>query len=220
MKIDVVDTENRKVGELDLEDSVFGAVVRHHLFWEVVRMQRANRRSGTASTKRVGDVAGSKAKPYKQKGTGRARHGQKRSMIWRGGGVVFGPRPRDYSYQMPKKAVKAALRSVLSLRLAEKKLHVIRGWEPKAPKTKDAAQVLKRFDASKALVVDRPENATLHLSVRNLPEAKFLAVDAINVYDVLKYDHLFISADVIPAIHERLQTELSRRERELRKGDA
>lgn len=218
MKFDVVDTQNTKVGDIDLDDSVFAAEVRHHLFWEVVKMQLANRRAGTHKTKTVSEVRGSGAKPYKQKGTGRARHGSKRAMNMRGGGVVHGPRPRDYSYSMPKKAVKAALRSALSLRAQESALHVVKGWNPDSPKTKDALAVLGRFEAGKALVVDTGVNENLALSVRNLPTAKYLPAEALNVYDVLKYDHLFLSEGAAQALSERLQTELSRKERELKEA--
>jgi len=218
MRFDVVDTQNNKVGDIDLDDSVFGAAVRHHLFWEAVKMQLANRRAGTHQAKTVTEVRGTRKKPYKQKGTGRARHGTNRAMNMRGGGVVFGPRPRDYGYQMPKKARRAALRSALSLRAGEKKLHVVRGWAPAAPKTKDAAGVLARFNAEKALVVDVGTNANLLLSVRNLPGAKFLPVEGLNVYDVLRYDHLFLSEEVAKELGARLHTEVSRSERALKEA--
>ncbi len=218
MKFDVVDTQNTKVGDIDLEDSVFAAEVRHYLFWEVVKMQLANRRRGTHSTKTVSEVSGSGARPYRQKGTGRARHGTKRAMNMRGGGVVHGPRPRDYSYKVPKKVMKAALRSALSLRTSEAALHVMQGWSPDKPRTKDALAVLGRFDADKALVVDKGLNESLALSVRNLPKAKYLPVEAINVYDILKYDHLFLSEGAVQSLNERLQTEASRKERELKEA--
>lgn len=218
MKFDVVDTQNTKVGDIDLDDSVFAAEVRHHLFWEVVKMQLANRRRGTHSTKTVSEVRGSGAKPYKQKGTGRARHGSKRAMNMRGGGVVHGPRPRDYSYSVPKKMMKVALRSALSLRTQESALHVLKEWSPEKPRTKDALSVLGRFEAGSALVVDTGLNENLSRSVRNLPKAKYLPAEALNVYDILKYDHLFLSEAAAKAVSERLQTELSRKERELKEA--
>lgn len=218
MKFDVVDTQNTKVDEIDLDDSVFAAEVRHHLFWEVVKMQLASRRAGTHSTKTVSEVRGSGAKPYKQKGTGRARHGSKRAMNMRGGGVVHGPRPRDYSYSVPKKMVKVALRSALSLRTQEAALHVVRDWSPAAPKTKDALAVLGRLEAGKALVVDIGVNENLARSVKNLPDAKYLPAEALNVYDVLKYDHLVLSEKAVQALNERLQTEPSRKERALKEA--
>lgn len=215
MKFDVVNTENAKVSDIELEDSVFGAHVREHLFWEVVKMQLANRRRGTHKTKTVSEVRGSGKKPYKQKGTGRARHGSTRAMNMRGGGIVHGPRPRDYSYKLPRKMVRAAVRSALSLRASEAKLHIIKDWAPESPGTKAAAQVLKNFDAAKALVVGLADNQNLGLSIRNLATAKFLPLEAINVYDILKYDHLFITEDAVAGIHERFQTEPSRSEQAL-----
>lgn len=216
MKVDVVDTQKQKVGEIELDDSVFGAAVREHLHWEVVRMQQANRRRGTHSTKTVSEVRGSGKKPYKQKGTGRARHGTTRAMNMRGGGVVHGPRPRDYSYQMPKKAVQVALRSSLSHRLKGEALHVIRGWKPESPRTKDAVSVLKAFEADKALVVGTDADQALRLSVGNIPNAKFIHVDDVNVYDVLRHDQVFLLEDAVGPISEALHTELSRKERALR----
>lgn len=216
MKVDVVDTQNQKVGDIELDDSVFGAAIREHLHWEVVRMQLANRRRGTHSTKTVSEVSGTGKKPYKQKGTGRARHGSTRAMNMRGGGIVHGPRPRDYSYQMPKKAVAVAVRSALSLRRGQDSLRVVRGWSLEAPKTKEAARVLENLGASKALVVGSASDQALHLSVRNLPSVKFLTAEELNVYDILNHDQLLVLEHVVEAINERLRTELSRKERLLR----
>ena len=216
MKFDVVNTDNTKVADIELEDSVFGAEVRHHLFWEVVKMQMANRRRGTHSTKTVSEVRGSGKKPYKQKGTGRARHGSNRAMNMRGGGVVHGPRPRDYSYKLPRKMVRAAVRSALSLRASEEKLHIVKDWSPDGPSTKGALAVLSNFEAGKALVVGNGDEQHLSLSIRNLPTAKFLPAEALNVYDILKYDHLFITEGAVSGINERFQTEPSRKEKVLK----
>jgi large subunit ribosomal protein L4 len=213
MKLDVVDTKNNSVGSIEVDDSVFAAPVKEHLFWEVVRQQLASRRAGTHKTKRVGEVAGTGKKPYKQKGTGRARHGTMRQVGMRKGAVVHGPQPRDYSYEMPKKMVKGALRSAISLRNNEKALHVIRGWEPKEPKTKAAAAVLKTFGATSTLVVDSSSNIGLWKSLSNMPKAKFLPIEGLNVRDVLAYDHLFISDKVVPLLVEKLKTTPSRKER-------
>ncbi|MBX2811831.1 MAG: 50S ribosomal protein L4 [Myxococcales bacterium] len=215
MKVDVVDTKNQKVGDIELDDSVFGAAVREHLHWEVVRMQQANRRRGTHSTKTVSEVRGSGTKPYKQKGTGRARHGSTRAMNMRGGGIVHGPRPRDYSYQMPRKMVKVALRSALSLRFGQSCLHVVRGWTLEAPKTKEASAVLAAF-GSKALVVGSKDDLQVNRSVRNLPNAKYLNVEDINVYDILRYDKVILLENVLENLSGELHTELSRKERALR----
>lgn len=212
MKHQVVDTNKAKVGDIELDDSVFRAKVRDHLFWEVVRMQLANRRSGTHSTKTVTEVQGSKKKPYKQKGTGQARHGTKRAMNMRGGGVVFGPRPRDYSYRMPKKMVRVALRSALSLRLSQDALLIVRGWAPAKPRTKEAQKTLTALNCEKTLVIGTRDNTALALSVRNLPLAKFLPVEGINVYDILKYDRLVLDESVIPELTTRLKSAPSRTE--------
>jgi large subunit ribosomal protein L4 len=158
-------------------------------------------------------VNASKKKPYRQKGTGQARHGTRVAMNMRGGGVVFGPQPRDYSYQMPKKMVKSALRSALSLRRSESKLFVVKGWAPKGPKTKDAKKILDQFGES-VLVIDSRDNATLMRSVRNLPRAKFLPVEGINVRDILAYDNLIIGEAVIGGLVARLKSKPSRKERE------
>jgi large subunit ribosomal protein L4 len=219
MKFDVVDTQNKKVGDIDLEDSVFGASVREHLFWEVVRMQLANRRRGTHSTKTVSEVRGSGIKPYRQKGTGRARHGSRRAMNMRGGGIVFGPKPRDYSYKMPKKAVATALRSALSLRAKDQALRVVKGWSPDAPKTKDAQAVISKLGCEKTLVVGAKDDVNLQKSVRNLAKAKFLAVEGINVYDILKHDHLILTEDAAATLSKRLKAAPSRTERALQGGE-
>lgn len=214
MKFDVVDTQNKKVGQIELDDSVFGAEVKPQLFYETVKSQLASRRRGTHSTKTVTNVSGTTKKPYKQKGTGQARHGSRVASNMRGGGVVFGPHPRDYSYRIPKKMVKGALRSALSLRTKEAKLHIVKGWTPGQAKTKEAKKVLANFAAEKALVVGSRDAVNLGLSLRNLPRAKFLPVEALNVYDVLNYDHIFIAEDVVKGIGERLHADASRKERE------
>jgi large subunit ribosomal protein L4 len=214
MRVSVYNQKNEAVGQIDVDDSVFGAPVKEHLFWEVVKMQQASRRRGTHKVKTVTEVSGTGKKPYKQKGTGRARHGSLRAVGMRGGGVVHGPRPRDYSYKMPKKMVQGALRSALSLRMSEKALFVITGWSPAAPKTKTAAQVLNAFKATKALVVDSAANVNLAKSLRNHPKAKFLAVEGLNVYDLLDHDQLFISDAVLAEVTKRLATKPSRKERE------
>lgn len=216
MKIDIVDTKNQVVGDLELDDSVFGAEVRSYLFWEVVKQQLASRRRGTHSSKTVSEVRGTGQKPYKQKGTGRARHGSNRAMNMRGGGVVHGPRPRDYSYSLPKKMVRAALRSALSLRASEQKLIVVRDWNPAAPKTKDALAVLSAMGVTRGLIIGESTNENLQRSLRNLPKTAFLSLEGLNVYDILKHDHLILEESVAKAISERFQTTLSRKERELK----
>lgn len=218
MKLTVVDTKNNKVGEAEVDDSVFGANVKHHLFYEIVKAQMANRRAGTQSTKTISEIRGGGKKPYRQKGTGRARQGSTRSAHMRGGTVALGPRPRSYSYKVPKKMVQGALRSALTLRLSEEKLHVVKDWNPDAPKTKGALTVFGAFDATKALVVGSRSDTNLMKSVRNLATAKFLPAEALNVYDILKYDHLFISDDVLQGISDRLKTSASRKDKASAEG--
>lgn len=203
MKLDVMTTDGTVAGQVEVDDGVFAAEVREHLFWEVVKMQQANRRAGTHSTKTVSEVRGTGAKPYKQKGTGRARHGSNRAMNMRGGGVVFGPRPRSYAYKLPKKMVRGAMRSALSLRASQGALSVVRGWSPDAPKTSAAKAVLSRVGEGRYLVVGAADNDTLRLSVRNLPNAKFIPVEGVNLYDVLYHERLVVAEEVLDALQAR-----------------
>jgi len=212
VKLDIVDTHNKKVGDVEVADSVFGGRVKPWLFYEVVKAQMANRRAGTHSTKTIDEVRGTGKKPFRQKGTGRARQGSNRAPHMRGGTVVHGPRPRSHGWIVPKKMVQGALRSALALRQSEAKLHVVQGWAPAAPKTKEAIAVLSRFEAGKALVVGSKSEINLMKSIRNLPSSKFLPVEALNVYDILHHDHLFISESVIAGISERLAVQTSRRD--------
>jgi large subunit ribosomal protein L4 len=215
MKFDVVDLKNETVGETDLDDSVFAAPVRKHLFWEVVNWQRARRRAGTHKVKGRSEVRGGGRKPWRQKGTGRARAGTIRSPLWVGGGTVHGPSPRDYSYSMPKKKRRAALRSALSMKLRDGQLRVVDNLTLDEIKTKLAVQALDTLEAPSALVVDvtsRDEetnavchNETLRLSLRNLEKAKYIASEGLNVEDVLRYDVLVLSQNALDQIHEVLK---------------
>lgn len=215
MKFDVVDLKNEKVGEAELDDAIFATPVREHLFWEVVNWQRARRRAGTHKVKGRSEVRGGGRKPWRQKGTGRARQGTIRAPQWVGGGAVHGPSPRDYSYSMPKKKRKAALRSALSMKARDGKLRVVDSLEFPEIKTKFAVQVLETLEAPSALVVDatsRDEetnavshNDKLRLSVRNLKDAKYLASEGLNVEDVLRYDVLVLSQQALDHIHEVLK---------------
>jgi large subunit ribosomal protein L4 len=213
VKIQLVNTQGQRVGDIELDDSVFGAPVKNHLFYEVVKMQLANRRRGTHSTKDIDEVSGTGKKPYRQKGTGRARHGNNRAVQMRKGAVAHGPHPRDYSYSVGKKVMQGALRSALSLRTSESKLHVIQGWKPAAPKTQEAKAVLAKLECNKALVVDSSSNETLKKSIRNLAHARFIPVDALNVYDILAHDHLILSDAAVAHLVSRLKTTASRKER-------
>jgi large subunit ribosomal protein L4 len=203
--IEVKNLDGKSVGNVDLDESVFGVEVNEHLLWEVVKAQRAKRRAGTHSTKRRDEVRGGGKKPYKQKGTGNARQGSTRAPNFVGGGKVFTPKPRDYEYNMPKKAMAAALRSALSLRAKEQKIVVVDSFTLDAPKTKLVFQAMKTLGATKALLVDA-KNETLKKSTRNLPTAKYIATEGLNVYDVLDHETLIMSRSTLDAVTERLKS--------------
>jgi large subunit ribosomal protein L4 len=203
-KFDIYDLEKKKVGELELADAVFAAEVNEHLFYEVVKAKLASDRSGTHAVKNRSLVSGGGKKPWKQKGTGRARQGSTRASHWVGGGKAMGPKPRDYAYDVPKKVRKAALRAALSLRGKDQKLLIVEKWEPTAPRTATAAKVLAKLGVKKALVVDDGRNVALAKSVRNLVGADFLALEGLNVYDILKHDTLVLTAASARKIEEAL----------------
>jgi large subunit ribosomal protein L4 len=203
MDIDIVNIEGKKVGQATLADAVFGAKVKDYLLWEVVKMQRAAKRAGTHSTKKRDEVRGGGRKPYKQKGTGNARQGSTRAPNFVGGGTVFGPHPRDYSYTVPKKVKRAALVSALSLRAKEKKLVIVDALAFDAPKTKRLAGILKVLGAESSLVVDGKTNANLSKSARNLPKSKYIAPEGLNVYDILNHPSLVIAAGAVKDIEAR-----------------
>jgi len=203
-KFDVYDLEKKKVGELDLADAVFAGEVNENLFYEVVKAKLASDRSGTHAVKNRSLVSGGGKKPWKQKSTGRARQGSTRASQWVGGGKAMGPKPRDYSYDVPKKVRKAALRSALALRTRDQKLLIVQEWAPPEAKTAAAAKVLLKLGAKKALVVDAGANRALAKSVRNLPGSDFLAVEGLNVYDILKHEALVLTAATAKKIEEVL----------------
>jgi len=190
--VDILNTENKKVGALALND-VFTGTVKENLFYETVKMQLASRRSGTASTKTRAYVSGGGVKPWKQKGTGRARAGSIRSPLWRHGGTVFGPHPRDYSYSVPRKVWRGALISGLALKVKDGRLKVLDNISLTEPKTKGIMAILKKINSNKGLIVIDGANPTLGLAARNLKDFKLLDVNAINVFDLLKYDDLIIT---------------------------
>ena len=204
MQIDVVNMEGKKVGQMELADTVFAARVKEHLLWEVVKAQQAAKRAGTHATKTREFVRGGGRKPYRQKGTGNARQGSTRAPQFVGGGRVFGPHPRDYSYTVPKKVRRAALAAALSLRAQEKKLIIVDQLAFKAPKTKQMAGVLKSLGIDSALVVEAKDNVNLAKSVRNLPVAKHLPPEGLNVYDILNHPCLVIAKGVVAAVEARV----------------
>jgi large subunit ribosomal protein L4 len=206
MKVEVKNWDNEVVGSIDLPDEVFAREVNQHLVWEVVRAYLASRRRGTHKAKNRGEVKGTRAKPWKQKHTGRARAGSRQSPLWRKGGVAHGPRPRSYVQKVNKKARKAALRGVLSQRLAEGRLIVLGSLELEAPKTKD---FLKRLDSlgvsgEKVLLVDGLENLNLHLASRNRPDVKMLDAGSLNAYEVLNHRWIVASEPSVRSLAEVL----------------
>jgi large subunit ribosomal protein L4 len=187
-----------------LNEEIFGAALRPHLLHQAVVMQLNNRRAGTAATKSKSFVRGGGKKPWRQKGTGRARAGSIRSPIWVGGGTIFGPQPRDYSYRMPKKARREALLSALSLKHKEGKIIVLVALEIAEVKTKLMRQMLEELQVKSALIVLPEGDEKVALSVRNLPRVKALRVDGLNVYDLLRYEHLIMTEQALRLIEERL----------------
>ena len=203
-KLKVIDLQGTDHGELDVADEVFAAEVKEHLLWEVVRWQRAKKRAGTAKTKERSEVHGTHTKMFRQKGTGRARHGSQRVNVFRGGGQVHGPRPRSYAHGMNRKARAGALRSALSLRASEGNLLVVKDFEVPDAKTRNLASALDTLGTPKALLVDVGENRSLKLSSRNLPNADFLDVRGLNVYDILRHPTLLISEASLREVESRL----------------
>ena len=201
---DVVNTSAEKVAEVEVNDELFAVEVKPSILHDVVCMQRANRRGGNASTKTRGQVRGGGAKPWRQKGTGRARAGTKNSPIWRGGGVTFGPRPRDYSYKLPKKVRRLALRMALSARLNEGNLVIVDQFNMDAPKTKEFVGVMKNFDFDNCLIVADTDNENIRLSARNAVGYKVLPVAGLNVYDILKYPKLMLMQSSLEQLEARL----------------
>jgi len=192
--VDVVDLNNEKVGEVELADEVFGAEVNEALLYEAVNQYTAGLRAGTHKTKVRSEVAGSGKKLWKQKGTGRARIGSVRSPIWRHGGTVHGPQPRDYSYKMPRKMLLGALRSALSAKLRDGELKVVQAFTFDDHKTKNAMGVMAKLEAGrKVLVVDNGENRNLALGVRNLKGVTLVATKEVNVYLLLEHQRVLLS---------------------------
>ena len=195
-KLDLKNTSGKAVGSIDLDDAVFGAEIHEHLLWETVKWQLAKRRAGTASTKRLGEVRGSSKKVWKQKGTGQARQGSRQAPHWVGGGSVFGPKPRDYGYQLPRKAKKLALRSALSLRVSENKLVVLDSFATDG-KTKSVATALAALGIAqpdhKVLIVDAKDNTNLVRGARNLAKSQWIAPEGINVYDILRHETIVLT---------------------------
>ena len=201
-KVSVYNIEGKVVGDMELNDAVFGVEVNTHLVHQAVVLQLANKRQGTQSAKTRSEVSGGGRKPWRQEGTGHARQGSTRSPQWTGGGIVFAPKPRDYSFKMNKKEKNLALKSVLTTKVAENKFIVVDGLSFDEIKTKNMVNVLKNLEVKKALVVTDDDNKNVTLSSRNIPGVKTAFTNTINVYDILKYDKMVVAKDVISKIEE------------------
>jgi large subunit ribosomal protein L4 len=199
-KLAVYNIGNQKVNDIELDDQIFKVQSNPALFYDVVRMILASQRKGSAATKNRALVRGGGAKPWRQKGTGRARAGSRRSPLWRGGGTIFGPMPRDYAFSLPKKERRAALRAALSLKLQEEKLILLDEFPLNGFKTKQVLEVLKRFNVEDALIVTSEKNIFLERSTRNIPRVEVLHADELNVYDILNHEHLILLSPVLPRI--------------------
>ena len=206
--VDVVNLDGKKVGEVELADAVFGAKVNPHLLHEASRWYLNGLRRGTHKVKEKSEVSGAGRKLWKQKGTGRARVGSIRSPLWRHGGTVHGPRPRSYSYALPKKMLLGALRSALSAKLADEKLTIVDGWQLESHKTQSLVSTLEKLSFTKsALLVTHGENRNLELASRNLANVKLSAPNALQPYEVLKHDRLVLSKDAVARLMRSLDPE-------------
>jgi large subunit ribosomal protein L4 len=196
----VYDIGNQKVSEIELDDRIFDAKINPVLFYDVVRMSSASQRKGSASTKNRALVRGGGVKPWRQKGTGRARAGSRRSPLWRGGGTIFGPMPRDYSFSLPKKVKRAALRAVLSLKHQEGKLILLNDFPLEGFKTRQVLEMLKKFQVEDALIVTDEKRLFLERSARNIPKIQVLRYEGLNVYDILNHEHLILLSPAVQRI--------------------
>jgi large subunit ribosomal protein L4 len=202
--VPMLSQRNERVGEFTLPASIFAQPVRRHLLYEVVRMQQANRRAGTAATKTRGFVSGGGKKPWRQKGTGRARAGSSRSPVWVGGGTTFGPQPRDYSYRLPATARRAALASALSMKAREGQLLLLDKIELEAAKTKHLVKMLADLNVVSALIIVPAKDEALERASHNLPKVKVLRAEGANVYDLLRYEHLIVTPEALAVLAARV----------------
>ena len=203
-KAPLFDVKGNRLGEVELPDAVFGIEPNEYAVHEAVTLQLASRRSGTHDTKTISEVAGGGRKPWRQKGTGRARHGSRRSPLWRGGGVVFGPTPRKYGYSMPKKVRRLALLSALSARAQGDAVFVVDSLELPEPSTKAMAMLFDAIGVEKPLVVTAVKDEVVEKSTRNIPNALALGVAGLNVYDVVNHQALIIAREAVAKAEEAL----------------
>ncbi len=202
-KVNVYDISGKEVEELELNENIFGIEVNEHVLYEAVKNHLANRRQGTQSAKTRAEVRGGGKKPWRQKGTGRARHGSSRSPIWVGGGVTFAPKPRDYSYKLPKKVKRLALKSALSSKVESGEMTVLNNLELNEIKTKEMKNILTNIKSNKkALIVTEENNENVIKSARNIPNVITTTVNALNVYDILKYDSFIITKEAVKKVEE------------------
>jgi large subunit ribosomal protein L4 len=202
-KVNVYNMLGNVVEEIELSDDVFGVEINQHVVYEVVKNQLANKRQGTQSAKTRAEVRGGGRKPWRQKGTGRARQGSIRSPQWKGGGVVFAPKPRDYSYSVPKKVKRLALKSALTSKVQNNEIIVVDEIKFDAPKTKEMANLLTRLNADKkALIVMDRKDENVIKSANNIPNVATALVNTINVYDILKYNSFIITKDAVKKVEE------------------
>lgn len=202
--VNIVNIKNERVGEIELNDDVFNRDVKEHILHEVVRMQRAARRSGNACTKTRVEVSGGGKKPWRQKGTGRARAGSRTSPIWRGGGVIFGPKPRDYSFKLNRKVRQQAVAMALSARFQEGNLIVVDDFTLERIKTKDFIGVMNVLDVDNGLIVTNNATENLTKSSSNVNGYKILSTEGLNVYDILLHKKLILVQPVIESLEKRL----------------
>ena len=203
-KAPLFDVKGNRLGEVELPDAVFGIEPNEYAVHEAVTLQLASRRSGTHDTKTISEVAGGGRKPWRQKGTGRARHGSRRSPLWRGGGVVFGPTPRKYGYSIPKKVRRLALLSALSARAQGDAVFVVDSLELPEPSTKAMAALFDAIGVEKPLVVTAVKDEVVEKSTRNIPNALALGVAGLNVYDVVNHHALIIAREAVAKAEEAL----------------
>ena len=201
---DLMNINGEKIGEVEIKDEVFNVEIRPHLIHDVIKMQLANRRRGTASTKTRRDVRGSGRKLYRQKGTGRARQGSIKSPLQVGGGTIFGPHPRDYSYKLPKKVRRGALRSALSVRYTGSCMKILDKIELSGISTKRFSGIIRDLNLTKPLFVVDKRDEVVEKSARNIPYVKVLRTEGINVYDVIRYEQLVMTLDAVRRIEEVL----------------
>ena len=201
-KLDIYNLSGAVTGSIELSDAIFGIEPNKHAIAAVIRNQLANRRQGTSSTKTRSETRGGGKRPWRQKGTGRARHGSTRSAQYVGGGTIFGPKPRDYSYTLPKKIKRLALKSALSSKLLDNKIIVVEDFNLDEIKTKAAVKALADLKVENALIVLDAKNENAELSVRNIPDVKASLVNTINVFDIMKYDSFLVTKAAVGKIEE------------------